>query len=258
MNIKEVLTKHQLWLANQEGGERADLSNANLSDAYLSNANLRHAYLSGADLSGADLSGAYLSEADLSGADLSGAYLSGANLRRADLRRADLSGADLSGADLSGADLRRADLRRANLREADLRRAYLSGADLRHANLSEANLREAYLSGADLENTKLPHFLIVPESGSFKAWKKTTKGVIKIEVPGRAKRTNSLIGRKCRAEYIKVLGGEGIGGTGPNYEGLIYSKGNIIKADKYDDDIRVECTHGIHFFMTKKEAEEWN
>lgn len=68
--LKEILASHGKWLRCENGGERADLSNADLSGANLS----------GADLSGADLSGAYLNGADLSGADLGGAYLSGADL----------------------------------------------------------------------------------------------------------------------------------------------------------------------------------
>ena len=98
--LEKILRKHKLWLAEEEGGERA----------YLSWANLSGADLSGADLSWADLSWADLSGADLSRADLSGADLSRANLSRANLSVAYLSGADLSGADLSGADLSRADL----------------------------------------------------------------------------------------------------------------------------------------------------
>ena len=156
---------------------------------------------------------------------------------KADLRRADLSGADLRRADLRGADLRRADLSAADLSEANLR-----GADLRRANLSGAYL---------------PHFQIVPAEGSFIAWKKTTLGVIKILVPEDAQRTSSLVGRKCRASHITVLGGPGCGGTGPNYSGLVYTAGETIHADSFDPDIRVECSHGIHFFMTEQEAKEW-
>ena len=68
-DIKKTLEEHICWL-NDEGGRRADLSEANLRRA-----NLRRANLSGADLRRADL-------------------------RRADLRRADLSEADLSEANL--------------------------------------------------------------------------------------------------------------------------------------------------------------
>ncbi|EAH2596893.1 pentapeptide repeat-containing protein [Listeria monocytogenes] len=94
-----ILENHGKWLRN-EGGEKADLSNADLKNTNLRFANLRRA----------DLSGANLRHADLRRADLSGA-----NLRHADLRRADLSYANLSYADLSYANLRRADLSYADL-----------------------------------------------------------------------------------------------------------------------------------------------
>ena len=103
----------------------------------------------------------------------------------------------------------------------------------------------------------MPNFQIVPSEGSFIAWKKTTKGVIKISIPASAKRTSSLIGRKCRAEYVKVISGPGCGGFSPTKGNSIYNKGEVIYADKFDPDIRTECTNGIHFFMTKEEAEQW-
>ena len=46
--LAEILRKHNLWLDNGVGGERADLRDADLRDAYLRNADLRDAYLSGA------------------------------------------------------------------------------------------------------------------------------------------------------------------------------------------------------------------
>ena len=162
--------------------------------------------------------------------------------------RANLEGAKLEGVNLWGA----------NLRGANLWGANLEGANLEGANLWGANLRGANLWGAYLRGAGLPHFQIVPEEGSFYAYKKTSKGVIKIQIPAEAKRTSSLIGRKCRAEYVKVISGEGLGGSGTHYGGCTYNKGDIVYPDSYDDDIRVECTHGIHFFMTKKEAEDWN
>ena len=30
----------------------------------------------------------------------------------------------------------------------------------------------------------------------------------------------------------------------------------LIREEKFDDDIRIECTSGIHFYITRKEAEE--
>ncbi|EJE1026991.1 pentapeptide repeat-containing protein, partial [Listeria monocytogenes] len=79
-----------------EGGERADLSNADLKNTNLRFANLRGAYLSNANLRGANLRFADISNANLSNANLSITDLSNANLYNANLRGTDLSDANLN------------------------------------------------------------------------------------------------------------------------------------------------------------------
>ncbi|EAD1522579.1 TPA: pentapeptide repeat-containing protein [Listeria monocytogenes] len=74
-----ILKNHGKWLLN-EGGERADLSNADLKNTNLRFANLRFANLSYANLRFADLSYANLSNADLSNVNFRGVDLSDANL----------------------------------------------------------------------------------------------------------------------------------------------------------------------------------
>jgi len=215
--------------------------------------------LSGADLSGADLSRADLSRADLSGADLSGADLSGANLY----------GANLSGANLSGADLSRANLSGANLSGANLSGADLSGANLSGANLSGANLYGADLSGANLSGAKdadlfIARQRITPQEGAFVGWKKLTDGVIaKLVIPHDAERMNSLGSRKCRASKVFVhemfkdgetFTGIGIGAHDKKTE---YITGKETFPNSFDNDIKVECSNGIHFFLTREEAEAY-
>ena len=238
-------------------------------EAVAKRANLSGANLSGADLSGANLSGANLSGADLSRADLSGANLSGANLSGADLSRADLSGADLSGANLSGANLSRADLSRANLSGADLSRADLSGANLSRANLSGADLSRADLSGADLsranlsgaENATLALAMtqVIPEEGSFVGWKKCRDGVVaKLWIGKTAKRSHGAE-RKCRASRVKVA--EVIGadiGVSMHDSSVTYSKGQVVEPLNGWEENRWEvCAPGIHFFITRAEAEAY-
>ena len=185
----------------------------------------------------------------------------GADLRGADLRGADLRSANLYGADLRGADLRSADLRSADLRSADLRSADLYGADLRSANLRSADLYGADLSGADLTDIKnMATFQIVPEIGPFYAFKKLQNGVIAtLYVPRSAKRVNST-GRKCRVEKVKVIElTNGVTEAFDKHSGkLLYKVGSWVKPDSFDNDIRNECTNGIHCFITKKEAEDYN
>ena len=76
--LAEILAAHKLWLNDEEGGGKANLSGADLSWADLRKADLRKADLSKANLSKANLSKANLSGANLSGANLGGANLSGA------------------------------------------------------------------------------------------------------------------------------------------------------------------------------------
>ncbi len=131
---------------------------------------------------------------------------------------------------------------------------WLAGFGGSRANLSRANLSGAYLSGADLSGAYLPAFQIPPEEGSFVGWKKVQGGIIKLLIPAEARRTSSLVGRKCRAEFVQVLEGEGVS----THDGkTVYKPGAVVYPDKYDDDVRVECTSGIHFFITRKEAEDY-
>ena len=219
-DLPHILEQHRLWLIGDGSGVRASLRCANLSDA---------------NLIGANLSGAKLSDADLSGANLSDA---------------NLIGAKLSDADLSGANLRCASLSGANL----------SGANLRCANLSGANLRRANLSGADLSGANLPDFSVCPDVGSFTGWKKLVDGhIARLLIPEDASRTSSLVGRKCRAEFVQVVsitGADGVEYTDgiSKHDGTVYTVGEVVFPDSYNDDIRVECTNGIHFFITRAEA----
>jgi Family of unknown function (DUF5758) len=133
---------------------------------------------------------------------------------------------------------------------------------------SRADLSRAYLSGAylkDIKNFKLD-FAHCPEEGSFIAWKKGKYHLIKIVIPNDAKRTSCVINRKCRAEYVLTiaiydLNGKKLPDTteapGWHNQEVIYKVGQITKADKFDDNIFVDCSNGIHFFVTRREAEEW-
>ena len=195
-------------------------------------ANLREA-----DLSRANLSGANLSEANLRGAYLRGAYLYGANLRGADLSEADLHGADLSEADLHGADLR----------EADLSRANLSGA-----NLSGAN------------DLRLP--IACPEEGSFIGFKKCLNElIVKLEIPADALRCSGTR-RKCRCSKAKVLSITNVDGSDADTDtvaskydkNFVYKVGETVEVRSFNTDRWDECSAGIHFFITRQEAVEYN
>ena len=162
------------------------------------------------------------------------------------------------------ADLRGANLGRAYLRGANLSCANLGGADLSRADLSGANLRGANLSGADLSGAvdaeyALAQHSILPETGPIWGWKKCRNNVlVKLVVGDTAKRSHAT-GRKCRAEHVKVL--EVIGakiGISTYDINTQYRAGQIVLCDKWNEDRWTECGGGIHFFLTRIEAERYS
>ena len=125
------------------------------------------------------------------------------------------------------------------------------------ANLRGADLRDANLRGAKTdEKTRFSPYAIVPPIGKFIGYKKVfdrkqnKNVVITLEIPASAKRVSTPVGRKCRAEYVRVVKGNGVSGRGGRYV-----RGRIYRPDKFDPDWRVECSHGVHFFLTPEEAE---
>lgn len=182
--------------------------------------------------------------------------------------RANLRGADLRGANLQEADLQEAVLQEANLRGTDLRGADLRRADLRGADLREADLREADLRGAD----NIPDYvypICCPEKGSFVGFKKALSSdrrvevIVELEIPADARRS-SATGRKCRCDKAKVLSITDFSGVAEFQQAFskhdisfIYEVGKTVIVDDYDDNRWNECSTGIHFFITRKEAVDY-
>jgi hypothetical protein len=131
-------------------------------------------------------------------------------------------------------------------------RADLRGADLRGADLQGAYLREIKNGEYAIAQT-----IITPE-GDLIGWKKCNDDVIvKLKIPAKAKRSNAT-GRKCRAEFVKVLqvfGAEK--GISKHDQKTEYVKGETVKCHEWDENRFEECAGGIHFFLTRIEAENY-
>ena len=170
---------------------------------------------------------------------------------------ANLYEANLYGADLRGADLYGADLRGAILYGADLRGADLYGADLRGANLYGADLRWA-------KNVRFP--IACPEEGEFIGFKKARGGyIVKLKITEDAKRC-SATGRKCRCSKAMVLSITEVDGTDDGTKEVasgrdpdfVYKVGEIVEVSDFCEDRWDECSEGIHFFITRQEAEDYD
>ena len=192
----------------------------------------------------------------------------GADLRDADLCGADLRGSNLCGAYLRGANLYGADLCDANLYGADLRGSNLCGAYLRGANLCDADLRDANLYGADLRGTDLRDakgcYLSCPTEGSFIGWKKASGHIVKLRIPEDARRS-SATGHKCRCDKAYVMEIQNMDGTratedtvrADHDKNFVYTVGATVEVPDFDDNRWSECAPGIHFFIDRRAAVEY-
>lgn len=188
-----------------------------------------------------------------------------ANLQFADLRGMDLSETNLCCANLQAADLRGANLRGANLRGADLWSARLTGADLRGADLRGADLTYACTDGMKTDAaTRIDWPMECPETGSFIAWKQAGEYIVELEIPEDALRSSATT-NKCRASKARVLKIQYRNGSKANsfktevksLWGKTYKLGEMVYPDDWDYNRWNECSHGIHFFMTRDEAVAW-
>ena len=125
------------------------------------------------------------------------------------------------------------------------------------ADLSRANLSGADLSGATGLELALAMASHLPE-GQFIGWKKCKGGVIvKLRIPEAAKRSHGA-SRKCRAEYADVLEVFGAEVGISEHDGKTeYRAGKRVYCHQWDDDRWYECSGGIHFFITRVEAENY-
>lgn len=132
-------------------------------------------------------------------------------------------------------------------------RALLRGADLYCANLRDAK--------------SIPYIpLACPSDGAFVGWKKVHDKLIKLQIPEDARRCSATT-NKCRADKALVLAiyeSDGVTESvekeivNNNYTQCVYKVGEMVYPDRFDDNRWNECSHGIHFFINKQEAINYN
>ena len=129
-------------------------------------------------------------------------------------------------------------------------RANLSGADLYGANLSGANLYHARGELLEYRRGKILTKSII----GYKKCKNNT--IVKLEIP-RGAVVFSINGNKCRTNKAKVLDISGADRAVSEYKYMSYYVGDEFTVYNFNCEYNTECASGIHFFMTREEAEEY-
>ena len=179
--------------------------------------------------------------------------------------RADLSCKNLSGLDLKNVNLKSVNLYKTNLRNADLNYTYLYKTDLSYADLRHANLNGAFFREANLLGTKIDYPIACPETGSFIGYKKAYYGyIVKLQICEDAKRSSATT-KKCRCSKALVLAIENIDESDSGLQEIesiydpsfVYRVGEIAEEPDFDDNRWYECAPGIHFFMDRQDAVDY-
>ena len=133
-------------------------------------------------------------------------------------------------------------------------------------NYIDCDFRNARI-GCNVDAINLDIHSICPEEGSFIAWKKAQLDdqsycIVKLKIPKDAKRLSGT-SRKCRCDKAKVLEIQALNNPFIVYteahswynSDFVYKMGKTVKVTYFDDNRWIQCGEGIHFFMTRKEAE---
>ena len=266
---------------------QADLSGSSFTEVKLIGTNLSGARLIGTVFMNVDMTDAILDDVNLQEGDISHstlvrmkahranfiscimwdndfteAVLSASRFLGAQLCDGKFQGADLSYCDLSFADIDYANFEDAVLKEVDLkwtRNSYW--ASFKNADMEDIDLKGSAIDDKAVEGAKnlfVP--MVCPEEGSFIAWKKCRDGkVIRLMVPEDAQRTGGS-SYTCRASEVVIL--NIFDGENECEEAIclyddeiVYHKGERIKDEEEFDPSLLHDGTGIHFYITRAEAE---
>ncbi len=201
-----------------------------------------------------DLSGEDLSHMDFTLSSFQNTVLNGVNFENSIVENALFDGCPMKGANFKNARMVTASFRYCDMRECNIEGADLFGAVLEFAKL------DGIISNDDTKWFRLH----CPETGAFLAYKKCVNDrMVQLLVPADAKRTSATL-RSCRCNKAKVLTIKSFDFK-ENFdeawslvdENFVYKRGEWVEVKDFNEDRWQDSTTGIHFWMTRAEAEAY-
>ena len=255
-----------------------DYSNENLSGLDLSGTDFGDADFSHSDLHNANLCDCKFS-GNMDGANLYGAAITGTEFKNCCMRHTNIESTNIGAAKFTYCDLYYANFSWAKIRTVTFEHCNMCGADFINGTWEKVKILSSSINHAIIRSIKMETppvikntstyetglALACPETGSFEAWKvvKNNHGkyLIKLLIPADAKRSSATT-CKCRCSKAKVLDIIRISAkrhvkSVVNYayfNTTVYTVGKMVYPDSFDKNRWNECSNGIHFFISKKNA----
>ena len=207
-----------------------------------------------------------------------------------EIEHVDLTGAKLAGARFDHCRIHCCSFMSTYLTYTSFRRAYIANSTFDGAVMDNTCFCNAYFYSVRLDNTDLEIYgldgasglpdLVCPEKGSFIGFKKACyleavgelgdleerefACIVELEILEDAMRS-SAARRKCRCSKAKVLSITTLDGIPldctafSSYDDSFkYRVGETVEVANFDKDRWNECAPGIHFFITRQEAVDYN
>lgn len=251
--IDEMISRHRRYLHQYDNGEypslavRADFSGMTIMNRSMSDCDLRYAIFDNATLinvtfGNSDLSGCSFENSNIKNVRFGGCLFTNVLLDNARIIRCSFDSVDLSN--------------------------IVSNGCPGYTGEQKVFIRDCDFSTAKIPKDSFIYYttLIVPEEGSFIGWKRCGKYIIKLLIPEDTQRSNGT-NRKCRCSKAMVLDIQNLDGSDANMDECIhypvrgpittYKKGEMVYPDSFDENRWNECSHGIHFFITRQEAVDY-
>lgn len=212
----------------------------------------------GVHLTRCGIQGLVLQDVDLSYSDFSGCYFLDCIFQDVYMNNTNFTDTRFTNSCFHNCNLRQCKFNKGAIRGSAFINSVLKWSDLEDTEIDNyTDFKSTSIEGAKFPAHFQDRFQICPE-GELIVYKKLLEGICKLKIPQEAARVNSISSRKCRASEAIVLElphGCTIGHSQHNPK-FIYEVGKkVVPEFGFSNDWRVTCAGGIHFFLTRKEAE---
>ena len=205
-----------------------------------------------------------LEKGDLSGTDLSNTDFTLSSFDGVTLNNVNFHDSSVENALFDGCSMHGANFENANMKTASFRFCDMSGCNIKGANLYGAVLENADLTNIQSDEATQWFRLYCPETGAFLGYKKCVNDrMVQLLIPADALRTSATL-PSCRCNKAKVLTIKSFDFK-ENYdeawslvdENFEYKRGEWVEVKDFNEDRWMDSTTGIHFWMTREEAEAY-
>lgn len=274
----DIIEKHLMWRDDSKTGQRATLINCRLIYVHYSGSIVKD--LSLCFMIGCTFDSCSFDYCDIHSSNLDSSEFNNCTFNNCTFSNTSLSGGTIKTTAFNGCCFVDVNLYNSETENCTFENCYFENTNLCYSIIKEntytdTKFNDCYFTDSIIEgNTGDECFSaasIVPECGSFIGWKKCfvsasnkTPVIVKLEILEDSKRSSGTE-RKCRCEEAKVISITSMDGE-TNYDvaysffdmGFAYRVGYTVKSDSFNDNRFETCSNGIHFFLTRQEAENYN